>query len=89
MEEQKEVVLEFPCEFPIKAMGLSGPGFQELVVEIVANHVSFVSEHSVKSTASAKGKYTSVTVLITATSRSQLDRIYQDLTDCEDVIMAL
>jgi hypothetical protein len=51
--------------------------------------VAFVSEHAVKSTSSATGKYTSVTVLITASSRVQLDRIYQELTDCEDVIMAL
>ncbi|MCG6869761.1 MAG: DUF493 domain-containing protein [Gammaproteobacteria bacterium] len=89
MDERDEDILEFPCDFPIKAMGLSRPGFRERVVEIVGNHVAFVSEHAVKSTSSATGKYTSVTVLITASSRVQLDRIYQELTDCEDVIMAL
>lgn len=89
MDERDEDILEFPCDFPIKAMGLSRPGFRELVVEIVGNHVAFVSEHAVKSASSATGKYTSVTVLITASSRVQLDRIYQELTDCEDVIMAL
>lgn len=89
MNEQEEGALKFPCEFPIKAMGLSRPGFHDLVVKIVSRHVSFVSEHAVKSTSSANGKYTSITVLITASSREQLDRIYQDLTDSEDVIMAL
>ena len=35
------------------------------------------------------GKWISVTVVIEATSKAQLDAIYQDLTDCADVLMAL
>ena len=38
---------------------------------------------------SAQGNYVSVTVMVNATSRAQLDAIYQDLVDCEAVIMAL
>ncbi|MEE9354511.1 MAG: DUF493 domain-containing protein, partial [Methylococcaceae bacterium] len=38
---------------------------------------------------SRQGKYTAVTVTIQATSQSQLDSIYQDLTRCEEILMAL
>ena len=35
------------------------------------------------------GKYLSITIVITAHSKQQLDAIYQELTDSELVIMAL
>ena len=44
---------------------------------------------SVRLQPSAQGNFVSVTVTIEATSKSQLDRIYQDLTDCEQILMAL
>jgi len=39
--------------------------------------------------ASKTGKYTSITITITAHSKDQLDAIYLDLTACEHVTMAL
>ena len=34
-----ESLLEFPCEFPVKAMGVATDGFDAVVVSIVRNHV--------------------------------------------------
>ena len=85
----EESPLQFPCEFPIKAMGKSGCDLDLVVVEIVRRHVPDLSEGAVRSRASAQGKYVSVTVTVNATSRAQLDAIYQDLTDCQHVLMAL
>ncbi len=79
-DSTQETLLEFPCEFPIKAMGLSINNFDALVVEIVRKHVSELSEAAVNSRQSSGGKYTSVTVLIEATSKAQLDAIYQELS---------
>jgi putative lipoic acid-binding regulatory protein len=81
--------LSFPCEFPIKAMGRAEPGFQARVEAIVRAHVPELSRHAVHVTHSARGNYVSVTVLITAHSREQLDAIYRDLTACEQVLVAL
>lgn len=78
-----ETLLEFPCEFPIKAMGLSSDNFDALVVEIVRKHVNELSDAAVSSRQSSGGKYTSVTVLIEATSKAQLDAIYQELSSHE------
>ena len=81
--------LRFPCEFPIKAMGKSDCNLDTIVVGIVRKHVPDLSEAAIKTRASTKGNYLSVTVTVNATSRKQLDLIYQDLVDCEAVIMAL
>ncbi|MFZ1623893.1 MAG: DUF493 domain-containing protein, partial [Gammaproteobacteria bacterium] len=31
----EETLLEFPCAFPLKVMGLNQPAFEQYVVEIV------------------------------------------------------
>ncbi|NIR60987.1 MAG: DUF493 domain-containing protein [Gammaproteobacteria bacterium] len=85
----RQTPLEFPCEFPIKAMGEARPGFEALVIEIVREHAPDLAETAVHSTASRHGTYTAVTVTITARSRAQLDAIYRDLTARAEVIMAL
>jgi len=89
MTNEEESPLTFPCEFPIKAMGKSDCSLDTIVVEIVRRHAPDLGEGAIKTRASANGNYISVTVTVSATSRRQLDAIYQDLVDCEAVIMAL
>ncbi len=81
--------LEFPCDFPIKAMGLNHQEFELSVVQLIRNHAEDLNETAVSSRPSKSNKYLSVTVTIRARSQQQLDAIYQDLTHCEAVIMAL
>jgi len=89
MSEEDQSPLRFPCQFPIKAMGKSDCELDIIVVEIIRKHVPDLSEGAVYHRNSKAGNYTSVTVVVNATSRAQLDAIYQDLVDCEAVIMAL
>lgn len=84
-----ETLLEFPCDFPIKAMGRSEPGFDELIVGIIRRHAPDLREGAINSRASRQGKWVSVTVTIQATSKQQLDNIYQDLTAHDKVVMCL
>jgi len=86
---ETESLLEFPCQFAIKAMGKSRDDFDAIVVEIVRRHVDDIREGAVSCRPSRAGTYLSVTVMIEATSREQLDAIYQGLTDHPDVLMAL
>lgn len=81
--------MEFPCDFPIKAMGKACGEFERIVVEIITRHVETLPEGAVTLRDSKGGKYLAVTVTIQATSRDQLDAIYYDLTACEQVVMAL
>ena len=89
MCNEEESPLKFPCEFPVKAMGKAGCNLDITVAEIVRKHAPDLGEGAIKTRASANGNYISVTVTVSATSRKQLDAIYQDLVDCEAVIMAL
>lgn len=86
MSEQ-ETLLEFPCVFPIKAMGRSDSGFEAMALAIVRRHVPDFNTDSMKVVASQKGNYLSVTFTIEATSREQLDSIYSDLTACDELLM--
>ncbi len=86
---EEETLLEFPCEFSIKAMGLATPEFDAVVVGIVRQHAPELGEGAVRTRPSSGGKYLAVTVTINATSKRQLDAIYQSLTDHELVLMSL
>ncbi len=88
-EQETETIMEFPCSFPIKAMGMDMDDFDGLVVSIVKKHVTDLGDAAVKSRASKGGKYISVTVVVEAQSKQQLDNIYMELTAHERVIMAL
>ena len=85
----EETLLEFPCDFPIKAMGRGGEAFPGIVIEIVRRHAPDLDESRVRIRASRKGRYQSVTVTIRAASKNQLDNIYQELSDHDQVVIAL
>ncbi len=87
--DDNKPAMEFPCEFPIKAMGLASKTLHMTVLEIVQRHAPEAGEYALKSRPSSNGKYLSVTVTINAESRAQLDAIYLELTACEQVLMAL
>lgn len=84
-----ESVIEFPCEFPIKMMGRNTPEFRETARTLVEKHAGEVGDEAVQAALSSNERFVSVTVTITATSQQQLDAIYEDVTDHEDVLMAL
>jgi len=85
----EESAIEFPCEFPIKMMGRDTPEFRSTARALVEKHAGTVADNDVREAQSRKGNFVSITVTITATSQKQLDAIYQDVTDHEDVLMAL
>ncbi|SIT71108.1 hypothetical protein SAMN05216526_1478 [Ectothiorhodosinus mongolicus] len=89
MSDEDSIEFQFPCDFPIKVMGAALPEFHQRVEEIIRRHVPEVGADAFSSRASSAGRYVSITVVIQAQSRAQLDDIYRDLTSCELVTMAL
>jgi putative lipoic acid-binding regulatory protein len=89
MPERGETLLEFPCRFPIKAMGKAGEGFDSLVARLVRRHAPDLGEDAVTLRESRGGKWVSVTFVIEATSQQQIDAIYRDLSACEKVVWAI
>ena len=82
-------LLDFPCDFPIKVMGRKAPGFAQAVTEIVRRHAPDFDPASVEMRPSRQGRYLSVTCVVRATSREQLDALYQELCDHPSVVMVL
>lgn len=85
----QETLLEFPCEFPLKIIGETRDGFADAVVAIVLRHAPDFDASQVEMRASSGGKYLSLTCIIMATSRAQLDGLYRELTAHEWVKVAL
>jgi len=89
MYSKNEEILDFPCQFPIKAMGKADSDFDALVVEIIRKHTPNLSDFAVKKRLSSSGRFVSVTVTIEAYNKEQLDKIYMELTANEKILVAL
>ncbi len=84
-----ETLLEFPCDFPVKAMGRDTPEFHATVRELVEQHTGPLEEDRFQTALSRNGRFVSITITIDAQSQEQLDNIYRAITAHDDVLMAL
>ena len=82
-------LLAFPTAFPIKIMGRRESGFTTAMIGIVMRHAPDFMPGSIETRPSRKGKYLSITATVNATSREQLDALYQELCDHPAVVMVL
>lgn len=82
-------LIEYPCDFPIKVFGQSQDGFAKAVVEVVTRHDPGFQPGSIQMKNSGKARYVSLTCTVHATSREQLDALYQELCDHPMVAMVL
>jgi putative lipoic acid-binding regulatory protein len=82
-------LIEYPSDFPLKILGHTQPGFAQAVLTVVKRHAPDFEDASLSMNTSKKGKYLSVTCVIRATSREQLDALYQELCDHPMVVMVL
>jgi uncharacterized protein len=87
--ELKDSLIEYPCEFPIKVFGRSQEGFAKAVMEVVSRHDPEFKPASIQMRNSSQGRYVSLTCTVHATSREQLDALYQELCDHPQVAMVL
>ncbi len=91
----EDTLLTFPTDFPIKIMGerrLSpngGDDFAQTMVELVQRHAPDFKAETVEMRVSSSGNYLSVTCVVRATSKAQLDALYREITAHPWVKMAL
>ena len=69
-------------------MGRDKDDFAELVLELIGQH-SDSPPVRVQQRSSSSGKYLSLTVTVTASSRDQLDSIYRALNGHDRILMTL
>ena len=75
-----ETLLEFPCAFPLKIMGLAQDDLAQQVLGVVHQCVPDYDGKDMEMRASSSGKYVSLTCTINAQSKAQLDDLYRALT---------
>ena len=88
-KELSATLLEYPCEFPLKIFGLQQAGFAQAVLEVVTRHDPTFAAASMEMRSSKNARYLSLTCTVTATSREQLDGLYQELCDHPSIVMVL
>jgi putative lipoic acid-binding regulatory protein len=75
-----DTLIEYPCLFPIKVMGLKADGFVHALTFIAEQFDPSFDASTLELRESSGGKYLGVTLNVTATSREQLDELYRTLT---------
>ncbi|MFP3890202.1 DUF493 family protein [uncultured Ralstonia sp.] len=73
-------LIEYPSDFPIKVMGKMQDHFAEAIVEVVRQFDPEFHAGRMEMRPSSGGNYLGLTVIVRATSRAQLDALYQALT---------
>ncbi len=76
----QETLLDFPCAFPLKIMGLADAALAQTVLEVVLRHAPDFAAATMARRASSGGKYLGLTCTINATSQAQLDALYRELS---------
>lgn len=75
-----ETLLEFPCDFPLKIMGLAQDNLAQEILGVIHQFAPDYNGKNMEMRASSSGKYVSLTCTVNAQSKAQLDGLYRALT---------
>ena len=89
MQEPEAPKIEFPCDYPIKVLGVSSDAFEPIVLAVFERHAPGFNRQNIAGKARSKGTFTSLTITITATSSDQLEALHQDLLATGHVKMVI
>lgn len=70
-------LLEFPCVFTFKVMGIAEPQMTTDVIAVIQKHAP--GDYAPKVKPSSKGTYHSLSIPVTVTSKEHIEGIYGDL----------
>ena len=73
-------LIEYPSAFPIKVMGANVDGFAAAIAEVALQFDASFDPATMEIRPSKGANYLGLTITVTATSREQLDGLYQALT---------
>jgi uncharacterized protein len=80
MTTNNESLIEYPCAFPIKVMGIKTDHLVSAITHIAHQFDPTFDASTIELRPSKGGKYLGVTITVTATSREQLDELYRTLS---------
>ncbi len=80
MPNPKDSLIDYPCDFPVKVMGLNVDGYTQAMASLVLQFDPSWAPDRMETRESAGGKYLGLTFTVRATSREQLDELYRTLS---------
>lgn len=80
--------LSFPCEIAVKVLGRNESGFRAAATGIVRRHYAELSEGPSEQL-SRKDAYLSLTFVVSAQTREEIDALYRELTASDEILMVL
>lgn len=81
--------LKFPCDIAMKIMGLNEPSFKTTMLAIVYKHYPNLKEKAISCKLSKGDKFLSLTVMIQAQSKVEIDALYEDVSKHELALFVL
>jgi putative lipoic acid-binding regulatory protein len=87
--ESALALIDYPSRFPLKVFGKQADDFEAIVLALVRARCPQAEHIEVRRRLSKGGRYQALTLTFTVYSQQQLEEIYQDLYDCEAVVMSL
>ncbi len=79
-QNKDESLIVYPCDFPIKIMGVMRDDFAQTILALVLEYDPEFHAGRLEMRPSSKGNYLSLTATVRATSRQQLDDLYVALS---------
>ena len=76
-------LLEFPCVFAFKVMGVAGPELMSDVITVIQKNAP--GDYAPKVKPSSKGTYHALSVPVTVKSKEQIETIYNELNKLDSV----
>ena len=86
---EKDSIISFPCDFTLKIIGKTNSDFEKVTLTIVKSHFSRLSEKNIQKKFSKDNNFLSLSIAVHAESKSQLDALYQALSDSKEILMVL
>ncbi len=77
---RKDSLIDYPSLFPIKVMGAKVDGLVAAITAVARQFDPAFDASTIELRESKGGNYLGVTITVTATSRAQLDELYQALS---------
>jgi putative lipoic acid-binding regulatory protein len=82
-------LLVFPTDYPIKVMGRPSDEFRARVHAIMLQHAPSLDPERITERLSENGNFLSISYLLVAESREQIESLVAALKACEDVLLIL
>jgi uncharacterized protein len=82
-------LLEFPTDYPLKVVGRPAAEFRARVHAIVLRHAPDLAAECVRERLSSNGNFLSISYLLPAESRAQVEALVTELRTCNGVLLLL